>query len=74
MIRENGHCPVYGRVHLDYLSESDDPTKGDVMVLVHIINRSISKGIIRGSEGARQKVGTLPVPWKILKLFPLFEA
>ena len=73
MTRENGRCPVSGRVDMDHISEKDDPTKVDSLELAHIISQSISKGIRGGSEEARQKVRTLPVPRSTLKLFPLSE-
>ena len=73
MTRENGRCPVSGRVDGKYISEQDDPTKLDRLELARIISQSISKGIRGGSEEARQKVQTLPVPWSTLKLFPLSE-
>lgn len=53
------------------LSESDsDPTKLGMMKLARIIYRSISQGIIRGSEKVREKVRMLPMPWNTLN--PLF--
>lgn len=56
MTRENGHCPVTGRVAYAYLSKKDDPAMVDSPQLAHIISQPILQGIIGELGDAQKKV------------------